>query len=126
MGDLTRNFSRREFRCKCGRKNCDAGPLDMRLVYALQQLRDLIGVPIIINSALRCREHNRKVGGTRNSRHLLGTAADIHCADLSPAELRKFAEQIPVFERGGIGIYDWGIHVDVRDRRARWDYRGLA
>lgn len=126
MGDLTRNFSRREFRCRCGRKNCDAAPLDMRLVYALQQLRDLIGVPIIINSALRCREHNRKVGGARNSRHLLGTAADIRCADLSPVELRKFAEQVPAFAQGGIGIYDWGIHVDVRERRARWDYRGRA
>ena len=42
---------------------------------------------------------------------------------LTPEELKKFAEEIPEFANGGIGIYDWGIHVDVRGRRARWDYR---
>lgn len=124
MGDLTKDFSRKEFRCRCGRKDCDAAPIDMKLVTALQALRDLIGVPIIINSAVRCVRHNRRVGGVRNSRHLEGIAADIYCPELSPKELAKFAAMIPEFDKGGIGLYDWGIHVDVRGRRARWDYRG--
>lgn len=124
MGDLTKNFSRWEFRCRCGRRDCDAAPLDMRLVTALQALRDLIGAPIHINSGVRCVRHNRRVGGVRNSRHLEGIAADIRCDELTPVELKKFAEEIPEFANGGIGIYDWGIHVDVRGRRARWDYRG--
>lgn len=123
MGDLTKDFSRKEFRCRCGRKDCDAAPIDMKLVTALQALRDLIGAPIHINSAVRCVRHNRRVGGVRNSRHLEGIAADIRCDELTPVELKKFAEEIPEFANGGIGIYDWGIHVDVRGRRARWDYR---
>ena len=123
MGDLTKDFSRKEFRCRCGRRDCDAASIDMKLAAALQALRDLIGVPIIINSALRCVRHNRRVGGVRNSRHLEGIAADVYCPELSPAEFAKFAAMIPEFDNGGIGIYDWGIHVDVRGRRARWDYR---
>ena len=123
MGDLTKNFSRREFRCRCGRKKCDAAPLDMRLVVALQALRDVVGHSIDVASGVRCREHNRRVGGAPGSKHLEGIAADIKCAELSPVELRKFAEEIPAFANGGIGIYDWGIHVDVRGKRARWDYR---
>lgn len=34
--------------------------------------------PIIINSGFRCEELNRAVGGTWNSNHLYGYAADIH------------------------------------------------
>ena len=124
MGDLTKDFSRREFRCKCGRKDCDAAPLDMRLVYALQELRDLIGLPLIVTSGCRCRWYNSRLpDASYNSRHLSGIAADIVCADLTPVELRHFAQAVPAFDKGGIGIYDWGIHVDVRGRRARWDYR---
>ena len=32
MGDLTKNFSRKEFKCRCGRRNCNAAPVDMKLV----------------------------------------------------------------------------------------------
>lgn len=125
MGDLTKNFSRKEFRCKCGRKKCDAAPLDERLVAALQALRDMIGHPLTVTSGCRCRWHNnQQPDASRNSKHLEGIAADITCAALSPVELRRFAEAVPAFDKGGIGIYDWGIHVDVRGKRARWDYRG--
>lgn len=120
MGDLTKNFSRWEFACKCGRKKCDAPPLHMRLVNALQELRDKVGVPIHINSAVRCIFHNSRVGGEKYSAHLLGIAADIWCDELTPRELRRFAEEIPAFANGGIGIYKSWVHVDVRGKRARW------
>lgn len=120
MGDLTKNFSRKEFRCKCGRRNCNAAPVDMTLVSALQKLRDYIGVPLYINSACRCVWHNRRVGGKYNSQHLCGRAADIRCDELTPKELAKCAEMIPEFDKGGIGTYDTFVHVDVRGKRARW------
>ena len=41
MGDLTKNFSRNEFKCKCGK--CTNNYIDIRLVKGLQALRDLIG-----------------------------------------------------------------------------------
>lgn len=121
----TKNFKTIEFACKCGHFNCPHYAVKQELIDALQEMRDLAGYPIYVNSGFRCTSHNKAVGGERNSKHLLGIAADIRCAELSPKELKAIAEMVPEFLNGGIGIYDWGIHVDVRGHRARWDYRGL-
>ena len=121
----TKNFKVAEFSCKCGHFNCPHYAVKQELIDALQEMRDLAGYPIYVNSGFRCTSHNKAVGGERNSKHLLGIAADIRCAELSPKELKAIAEMVPEFLNGGIGIYDWGIHVDVRGHRARWDYRGL-
>ena len=43
--------------------------------------------PIIINSGFRCEAVNRRVGGVRNSQHLLGQAADIRPKD--PAQFQR-------------------------------------
>ena len=118
MGDLTRNFSRSEFKCKCGK--CTNNYIDIRLVKGLQALRDLIGKPIIINSATRCKAHNASEGGGLNSQHLQGRAADIRVNGMAPETLAKKAEQIEVFRNGGIGIYDTFVHLDVRGHKARW------
>lgn len=45
----------------------------------LQPLRDYMGEPVIINSGYRSPELNQKLGGVRNSQHLIGEAADINC-----------------------------------------------
>ncbi len=121
MGDLTRNFSRSEFACQgidcCG----NSSPVAMALVDALQQLRDLVGQPLIVTSGFRCRTHNHNIGGAENSQHCLGTAADISCPGIDPAKLAALAETIPVFATGGIGIYPAWVHVDIRSTGpARW------
>ena len=120
MGDMTKNFSRSEFACKCG---CGRNNISIKLVGALQTLRDLIGKPIIINCGCRCPEHNSAVGGVPNSQHVNGTAADIRCVSMSSRELKKFAEEVAEFANGGIGLYDTFLHVDVRGHRARWNGR---
>ena len=117
MGDLTKDFSRDEFKCKCG---CGANYIDMRLVKGLQTLRDNLGKPVIINDATRCPKHNKEVGGVTNSQHILGKAADIHVNGVSPEALADAAEKIPVFLNGGIGRYATFVHVDVRGHKARW------
>lgn len=43
----------------------------------LDPLRDIVHMPIYINSGYRCAELNRLVGGSDNSQHLRGLAADI-------------------------------------------------
>ena len=43
----------------------------------LDRLRGEWGRPIIVTSGYRCKELNAAVGGTRNSQHLKGQAADI-------------------------------------------------
>ena len=46
----------------------------------LEPARQLVG-PIIINSGYRSEEVNKKVGGVKNSQHLIGQAADIRPRD---------------------------------------------
>ena len=120
MAHDTRNFKAAEFSCRCGRFDCPHHAVDQRLMDALQQLRDLIGVPIHVNSGYRCPFWNNRVGGVRNSTHVRGIAADIRCGELTPAELARFAEEVPAFANGGIGVYKSWVHVDVRGKRARW------
>lgn len=119
MGDLSKNFSKKELACKC----CGKFILSLELIAGLQELRDRAKCPLHINSGTRCSKHNKEVGGTSNSQHLFGRAADVWADNLTPQELYKLAENIKVFRDGGIGLYNTFIHVDVRRGRSRWDYR---
>jgi uncharacterized protein YcbK (DUF882 family) len=47
----------------------------------LDPVRELIDAPITVDSGFRSPEVNAKVGGTKNSQHLTGQAADIVCFD---------------------------------------------
>lgn len=96
--------------------------LDPVLVEKLEKLRKRIGQPLIINSGYRTTKHNKAVGGSPKSQHMKGAAADIRkVAGLTVDEMAVLAEQVGF---DGIGIYSWGIHVDTRGEKARWDYRG--
>lgn len=78
MGDISKNFNRKEFACKCG---CGKDNIDPRVVNMCQTIRDAIGVPIRISSGCRCEKHNKNVGGVANSYHVQSLAADLHCDD---------------------------------------------
>ena len=117
MTMVSANFSKKEFECKCGCKKYNMNPV---LINAIQQLRDLIGQPIIINSGCRCMKHNLAVGGVKNSLHVKGKAADIRVKGMDPETLAKHANNIVDFRSGGIGVYNTFVHVDVRGRKARW------
>ncbi len=49
----------------------------------LDPAREVLGMPIVVNSGFRCPLHNARVGGVQNSQHTRGEAADIRCADNS-------------------------------------------
>lgn len=42
----------------------------------LEEVRELLGVPLIIHSGYRSKEVNQAVGGSRNSQHCRGEAVD--------------------------------------------------
>ena len=58
-----------------------------RLAAFLEEVRALFGKPILINSAYRSKEVNDAVGGSKNSQHCLGCAADIRIPGLTPKEV---------------------------------------
>lgn len=105
---VSKNFKLVEFQCNCGAQHVK---LSSVLLNKLQQLRDVIGKPIIINSAYRCPSYNTKIGGAKNSQHLYGTAIDIKVNGMSPVEVAKVAERLGFT---GIGTYSTFTHVDVR------------
>lgn len=111
-------FGRHEFACKCGK--CGGYPVEPSeaLVRVLDAIREETGLPVYVNSGIRCPEHNAAVGGADNSRHMDGDAADIRCPGKTPKELYDIAE--PHLQDGGLGLYDYGIHVDKRGYKARW------
>ena len=121
--NLTKNFKLEEFECKCG---CEmpkfVKPNILELAENLQGLRDEVG-RIDLTNAYRCKEHNADVGGSVNSQHLLGKAADIKSKKLKPSEIADHVNDMmksETFKMGGIGIYNTFTHVDIRDYRARW------
>lgn len=124
---LTNNFNLNEFTCKCGCKMPESVENNVKdLAESLQHLRDKIKESITITNAYRCEKHNALVGGVPNSQHLKGKAADIKVKSLTPEEVADEVDELMLaglFDMGGIGKYNSFTHVDIRGRKARWDYR---
>lgn len=110
---MTEHFSERELACShCGRIYIHTG-----LVNKLQELRNETGRLITITSGYRCPVHNMNIGGAKQSRHMLGQAADIVIQGMTPDQVAHVAEHIGF---GGIGVYKSGFtHVDVGPKR-KW------
>ena len=116
---LSENFNLQEF--ECTHPDHRHVRVDSELVEKLQELRERLGLPMIINSGYRCPERNEQVGGAENSQHLFGKAADVslHNQAMSGQDISSLARGI---EFTGIGLYDNFIHLDVRDGKpAKWN-----
>lgn len=114
------HFSDAELACR----HCGINACTQALVDALEQLRTVSGVPIVVDDAYRCAEHNKAVGGVPSSEHTCGEAADIKITGMTPQWMYDAALKVPAFAQGGIGVaeHQGYIHVDVRLRKARWTY----
>ena len=116
-------FSKKEFKCKCGGKYCNGYPaeINMNTVKVADEIRRRIGKPIGVNSGLRCYQHNINSGGVDGSLHTTGDACDLGKPDgVTPKEMAAIAEEL-LPNTGGIGIYSWGIHIDTRKTKSRWN-----
>ena len=136
MGDLTKNISRHELRCKCG--NCSVTIQDHEPIIGIVQgvcdriadKYDVDKVQLDITSAARCREDNQFVGSNDESQHIRCNAMDIKIfvGDVQmPPDL--VAEYLlndvisgvgEVGYIGGVGIYNTFTHIDTRNKIARW------
>lgn len=125
MGDVSRNFNRSEFACKCG---CGLDDIDPLVVAALQRIRDRAGVPVIVTSGLRCSAHNLAEGGVpetpgipmSGSRHLYGQAADFYVHGMSQGKLMNLVASMVKEGRIYVGYAypisgsERAVHLDVR------------
>ena len=129
---LSPAFRVREFRCRDG---TDTILIDEGLVVLLQCIREHFGKPVTITSGYRTEHYNnvtlpaKGIKTSRNSRHLLGRAADIQVQDTDPLAVAAYAESLmPGW--GGVGRYPkdaahptrktgW-VHVDIRPNKSRW------
>lgn len=120
MGDISPNFSRREFACHCG---CGFDAVDTELIEVLEGVRQHFSASMKITSGCRCYKHNAKVGGSPKSQHVFAKAADISVAGIRPADVAAYLEKnYP--SKYGIGRYNGWVHIDVRAQKARWDSVG--
>ena len=97
--------------------------MDADFLAMLDEARSIAGVPFHINSGYRTRVHNERVGGSKNSSHLRGLAADIRCRNSSERFLIVAALIAAGFNR--IGIASSFIHVDndsVKTPGVAWLY----
>ena len=86
----------------------------------LDPLREAYGRPIRVNSGYRCPRLNTLVGGTPNSQHMRGEAADIQPVVGNEADLPELARIL--IEKGKFDqliLYPTFIHVSYR--RLGWN-----
>lgn len=127
---LTDHFSLSEFACGGGAYGCachGCGALVERdLVFALEEMRQATGHPLVVNSGFRCDSWNahERVGGDPRSFHRVGRAADV-TSWLIRREIETWARSFADIllarigeDRGNVIVYPKRgfVHVDVGHR----------
>ena len=85
---LTKNFLLSEFNSKDGAEMPPKVEANILILADnLQVIRDHIKTPIKINSGYRSPEHNKRIGGVKNSQHTKGKAADLKVETMTTKEL---------------------------------------
>jgi uncharacterized protein YcbK (DUF882 family) len=93
----------------------DPDRVDARLVYLVDELREVVGQPIHIHVAWE------EGGHVADSAHYAGRAVDLHMEGLTLAEQWLAAER---FLFHGIGLYPYwnypGLHLDTASESGAW------
>lgn len=91
--------------------------VDTAALDKLQSLRDRLGKPMILTSAYRSPEHNKRVGGAKNSMHMKGVAFDVRMENHDPHEFEA-AARAEGFT--GFGYYPKSgfMHIDTGPARS--------
>lgn len=117
-------FKEAEFK-KCN-PPCSLRNMDQKFIETLDKVREAAGIPLVLNSAYRSVEHEKKMGRKGTSAHTLGKAADIRANKPET----KFKIVKAALEQGitRIGVAGTYVHLDiatVKDGKAQevmWTY----
>lgn len=109
-------FKKEEFTCKCG---CGLNNINLKLVKILDEIRERLGVPLIVTSGTRCSKHNQNVQGVPNSRHVSGKAADIVARGKNKNEVLQLCKE---YVNSGKARYTYtndtnmgnAVHIDIQ------------
>lgn len=93
----------------------------------LEPLRTKYGI-VHVNSGYRSRSYNAQIGGASKSYHIYDEhsndqAADVTCASGTPRDWHRTLNAIRQNKRGGrggLGLYDRFVHVDLRETKSDW------
>jgi uncharacterized protein YcbK (DUF882 family) len=114
-------FDAAETSCRCG---CGLTGIDEELLDIINVLRHVMEQPLYLNSARRCKLHNKREGGAPKSGHLFGKAVDISLVGISIEDRKLLLTLIRRNSRiRGIGIGKHFFHIDILDgARCEWGY----
>ena len=116
------------------RKNIDNTPtpeieknLNNLIKLVLNPLREEVGKAIIVSSGYRCPELNKAIGGSKNSQHMQGLAADIISHRVPVEELWRIAcemsDEAEVWGDQIILEYGRWVHVSTAENRRNEQFR---
>lgn len=90
------------------------------IVYCLQPIRNLINKPMVITSGYRCEKLNRFVGGSANSQHLFGCAADFKVKNMKTDEIIQLIKKSNIEFDQLINEYDSWVHISfIKDKNRK-------
>jgi len=104
----------------------DQSVLDNLIVVAnkAQEIRDLLGHPLKINSGYRCLKLNREIGSKDSSQHIKGQAIDFTCKGFgTPKDIVLFLKENNVVVDQCLMEGSW-IHLSIKkeDNRNQYAY----
>lgn len=91
----------------------------VRTAGLLEQVRKLLGKPIIVNSAFRSKAVNDAVGSKDTSQHRIGCAADIRVPGMTPNEVVEACIKANIPYDQIIREFDSWTHISVPDSPSR-------
>jgi zinc D-Ala-D-Ala carboxypeptidase len=85
----------------------------VRLARILENIRHVLGRPIMVNSAYRSPKVNTAIGSKSTSQHVLGCAADIRVPGLTPNDIVKEIIKANIEYDQLIREFDSWVHISI-------------
>jgi len=89
-----------------------------RLARLLEDIRRVLGRPIMVNSAYRSQEVNKAIGSKPTSQHCIGCAADIRVSGLTPDNIVKEILKTNLEYDQLIREFDSWVHISIPNKFA--------
>ena len=113
--------------CGLGEKRAD---FDIFLWQLVEACRAEVRAPFVVVSGARCPFHNHSLHTSIRSLHISGCALDVATPGAYDVlEFYHILDKVVLnvtLNQGGLGVYDWGVHIDTgmgRKAGRRWDLR---